>query len=75
MSLIDVMPPAFARLNLPPVEEYQKRKVALISGMGVSIGGGALLTFENWEQALRGRMDLICESSLDGACDTPLCKS
>lgn len=33
MSLIDVMPPAFARLNLPPVEEYQKRKVALISGI------------------------------------------
>lgn len=24
--------PAFAKLNLPSVEDYQKRKVALISG-------------------------------------------
>ncbi|KAF8639151.1 hypothetical protein AX17_001640 [Amanita inopinata Kibby_2008] len=32
MSISDVIP-AFARLNLPSVEEYQKRKVALISGI------------------------------------------
>jgi GDPmannose 4,6-dehydratase len=32
MSLSDVAP-AFARLNLPSVEDYQKRKVALISGI------------------------------------------
>lgn len=33
MSLIDAMPPAFAKLDLPSVEEFQKRKVALISGI------------------------------------------
>ncbi|KAH9474616.1 GDP-mannose 4,6 dehydratase [Psilocybe cubensis] len=32
MSVVDLVPP-FAQLNLPPVEEYQKRKVALISGI------------------------------------------
>jgi len=31
MSIVDVVP-AFAKLNLPSAEEYQKRKVALISG-------------------------------------------
>lgn len=31
MSIADVVP-AFAKLNLPSAEEYQKRKVALISG-------------------------------------------
>jgi hypothetical protein len=31
MSISDVVP-AFAKLNLPSAEEYQKRKVALISG-------------------------------------------
>jgi len=33
MSLIDVVPPTFAKLDLPSVEEYQERKVALISGI------------------------------------------
>ncbi|KAF8173674.1 GDP-mannose 4,6-dehydratase [Pholiota molesta] len=32
MSLMDIVPP-FAKLDLPPVEEFQKRKVALISGI------------------------------------------
>lgn len=32
MSAADHIVPSFARLNLPSVEEYQKRKVALISG-------------------------------------------
>ncbi|KAF9484125.1 GDP-mannose 4,6-dehydratase [Pholiota conissans] len=32
MSILDVAPP-FSSLHLPPVEEYQKRKVALISGI------------------------------------------
>ncbi|EAU83910.1 GDP-mannose 4,6-dehydratase [Coprinopsis cinerea okayama7 len=32
MSIVDV-PPPFAQVNLPPVEEYRKRKVALISGI------------------------------------------
>ncbi|KAF8233591.1 GDP-mannose 4,6-dehydratase [Tricholoma matsutake] len=32
MSIADVVP-AFAKLNLPSAEEYQKRKVALISGI------------------------------------------
>jgi len=32
MSIPEV-PPPFAHLNLPPVEEYRKRKVALISGI------------------------------------------
>lgn len=31
MSIADVLP-AFAKLNLPSMGEYQKRKVALISG-------------------------------------------
>jgi hypothetical protein len=31
MSIMDIVPP-FAKLDLPPVEEFQKRKVALISG-------------------------------------------
>ncbi|KIM41394.1 hypothetical protein M413DRAFT_445414 [Hebeloma cylindrosporum] len=33
MSFIDIIPPTFAKLDLPPAEEYQKRKVALISGI------------------------------------------
>lgn len=33
MSYVDVVPPTFAKLDLPSVEEYQKRKVALISGI------------------------------------------
>ncbi|KAF5384338.1 hypothetical protein D9615_003389 [Tricholomella constricta] len=32
MSIVDIVPP-FAQLNLPSAEEYQKRKVALISGI------------------------------------------
>ncbi|TFK25454.1 GDP-mannose 4,6-dehydratase [Coprinopsis marcescibilis] len=32
MAAVDVIPP-FAQLNLPPAEEYRKRKVALISGI------------------------------------------
>jgi GDPmannose 4,6-dehydratase len=36
MSSIDHIVPSFAKLNLPSVEEYQKRKVALISGKAVS---------------------------------------
>ena len=31
MSVSDVAP-AFAKLHLPSIEDYQKRKVALISG-------------------------------------------
>jgi hypothetical protein len=31
MSVQDIIPP-FAKLSLPPAEEYRKRKVALISG-------------------------------------------
>jgi hypothetical protein len=31
MSFTEIVPP-FAKLNLPAPEEYQKRKVALISG-------------------------------------------
>ena len=34
MSTDHILVPTFAQLNLPPVEEYQKRKVALISGEG-----------------------------------------
>ena len=36
-SLDHVIVPSFAQLNIPPVEEYHKRKVALISGQGPSI--------------------------------------
>jgi GDPmannose 4,6-dehydratase len=32
MSIHDIIPP-FAKLNLPPAEEFRKRKVALISGI------------------------------------------
>ncbi|KAF9563871.1 GDP-mannose 4,6-dehydratase [Agrocybe pediades] len=32
MSILDIAP-SFPKVNLPPVEEYQKRKVALISGI------------------------------------------
>ena len=35
-SLDHIIVPSFAQLNLPPVEEYQKRKVALISGQSPS---------------------------------------
>ncbi|KAG5644005.1 hypothetical protein DXG03_009220 [Asterophora parasitica] len=37
MSIVDVVP-AFAKLNLPSTEEYQKRKVALISELLLSKG-------------------------------------
>jgi len=70
MSLIDVMPPTFARLNLPPVEEYQKRKVALISGMGISVGGGALMSFE--DRHYGAGWILFVSAHLGGACDTAL---
>lgn len=36
MSTSDHIAPSFAKLNLPPVEEYHKRKVALISGEAAS---------------------------------------
>ena len=36
MSFDNITVPTFARLNLPSVEEYQKRKVALISGQDPS---------------------------------------
>lgn len=70
MSLIDIMPPTFAKLNLPPVEEYQKRKVALISGMGTSVGGGAVMTFE--DRHYGAGWLLFVSARLDGARDTAL---
>jgi len=36
MSIAEIIPP-FAKLNLPPPEEYHKRRVALISGQGVHL--------------------------------------
>jgi hypothetical protein len=36
MSSIDHIVPSFAKLDLPPVEEYRKRKVALVSGKAPS---------------------------------------
>jgi len=68
MSLIDIMPPTFAKLNLPSVEDYQKRKVALISGMGVSVGGGAVMTF--WDRHYWAGWILFVSARLDEACDT-----
>jgi hypothetical protein len=70
MSLIEIVPPAFAKLDLPPLEEYQKRKVALISGMGVSVGGGAVMTFGNRHYGA-GWL-LFVSARLDGACDIAL---
>lgn len=68
MSLIDIMPPTFAKLNLPSVEEYQKRKVALISGMGVSVGDSAVMTFGGRHYG--AGWILFVSVSLDGAHDT-----
>lgn len=70
MSFVDTVPPAFAKLDLPSVEEYQKRKVALISGMGGSVGSGAVMTFINRYHG--AGWILFVSASLDRARDTTL---
>ena len=57
MSIVDFAP-AFAKLNLPSVEDYQKRKVALISGM-CPIRSSARFT-NHQVQASPDRMVHIC---------------